>query len=42
MYDPSKEKDKEVLQEYTRHLSDELIDARREIFQLKKQKAEDE
>jgi len=41
-YDPSKEKDKEVLREYTRHLHLELISAKKEIAQLKIENQNDE
>lgn len=41
-YDPSKEKDKDVLREYTRHLHLELIAAKKEIAQLRIDNQNDE
>lgn len=42
MYDPSQENDKEVLQEYTRHMNKRIIELELEVTLLKRQAIKDE
>ena len=42
MYDVSKENDKDVLRAWAKHLQEELLFAKKENIQLRKQRIEDE
>lgn len=42
MYDPKKENDKEVLQEFTRHMHERIVELEIKVIQLVQKNAKDE